>query len=161
MQAFSPRPLICPRIVRALSKPIKAGNGSRSARSGQKRQRAGPISHSYRPKLISYANWRCYKLVPVIQLPISKPDCLTFVAGLGFNLYHWQKRALAHLSIGHPTAIVACNGAGKTSTVLAPAALWCLYTWPLARVVVTSASHSQLEKQFFAELSRYQSHPLF
>jgi len=97
----------------------------------------------------------------VIQLPPNKLDCLTFVAGLGFNLYDWQKRSLAHLSIGHPTAIVACNGAGKTSTVLAPAALWCLHTWPLARVVVTSASHSQLEKQFFAELSRYQNHPLF
>jgi phage terminase large subunit len=97
----------------------------------------------------------------VIQIPPGKLDCLTFTAGLGFRLYNWQKSALANIQAGNPTAIVACNGAGKTSTLLAPAALWCLYTWQRARVVVTSASHSQLEKQFFAELSRYQSHPLF
>lgn len=97
----------------------------------------------------------------MIQLPPDKLDCLTFVTGLGFDLYAWQKRALAHIQAGHPAAIVACNGAGKTSTVLSPAALWCLHTWPLARIVVTSASHSQLEKQFFAELCRYQNHPLF
>jgi hypothetical protein len=97
----------------------------------------------------------------VIQLPPNRLDCLTFVAGLGFDLYDWQKRALAHIQAGHPTAIVACNGAGKTSTVLAPSALWCLYTWPLAKVVVTSASHTQLERQYFAHLKRYQNHPLF
>ena len=114
-----------------------------------------------RPKLVPCIRRRCYNLTPVIQLPPNKVDCLTFAAGLGFKLYDWQKCALAHIQIGHPTAIVACNGAGKTSTVLAPSALWCLHTWPLARVVVTSASHSQLEKQFFTELSRYQNHPLF
>jgi hypothetical protein len=95
----------------------------------------------------------------VIQLP--PVDCINFAAGLGLKLYPWQKSALANVQAGSPTAIVAANGSGKTSTILTPAALWCLHTWPLAKVVVTSASHSQLEKQFFGELSRYQNHILF
>jgi hypothetical protein len=57
--------------------------------------------------------------------------------------------------------LTACNGAGKTSTVLVAAALWCLFNWPLARVVVTSASWSQLKKQFFDTIRLQARHPLF
>ena len=68
---------------------------------------------------------------------------------------------LAHIEAGHPTALTACNGAGKTSTVLVAAALWCLFNWPLARIIVTSASWSQLKKQFFDTIRTSQRHPLF
>jgi|SRR5580700_6407271 hypothetical protein len=68
---------------------------------------------------------------------------------LGILPYPWQRSTLAHTESGHATALTAGNGAGKTSKVLVAAALWCLLNWPLARIVVTSASWSQLKKQFF------------
>ena len=48
---------------------------------------------------------------------------------LGIQPYPWQRTTLAHIEAGHPTALTACNGAGKTSTVLVAAALWCLFNW--------------------------------
>lgn len=57
--------------------------------------------------------------------------------------------------------MTACNGAGKTSTVFVAAALWCLFNWLRARVVVTSASWSQLRKQFFDVIRERRFHPLF
>jgi hypothetical protein len=80
---------------------------------------------------------------------------------LGIHPYPWQRTTLAHIEAGHPTALTACNGAGKTSTVLVAATLWCLFNWPLARVIVTSASWSQLKKQFFDTIRTWQRHPLF
>jgi hypothetical protein len=80
---------------------------------------------------------------------------------LGIRPYPWQRTTLCHIEAGHPTALTACNGAGKTSTVLVAAALWCLFNWPLARVIVTSASWSQLKKQFFDTIRTWQRHPLF
>jgi hypothetical protein len=92
------------------------------------------------------------------KLPIL-PFCRS---ALGFSsLYDWQKRALCHVEAGHPTAIVAANGAGKTSTIFTAAALWCLYCWPDARIIVTSAGWDQLKKQFFASLHRFRNHPAF
>jgi hypothetical protein len=44
---------------------------------------------------------------------------------------------------------------------LAPLALWCLFNWPLARIVVTSASWSQLRKQFFDNIRLFRFHPFF
>jgi hypothetical protein len=49
----------------------------------------------------------------------------------------------------------------KTSTILVPAALWCLFNWPSARVIVTSASWSQLKKQFFDNIRLFRFHPHF
>src|SRR6516162_1130995 len=80
---------------------------------------------------------------------------------LGIRPYQWQRVTLAHIEAGHPTALTACNGAGKTSTVLVAAALWCLFNWPLARIVVTSASWSQLRKQFFDTIRLQNRHSLF
>jgi phage terminase large subunit len=80
---------------------------------------------------------------------------------LGIRPYLWQRETLCHIEAGHPTALTACNGAGKTSTVLVAAALWCLFNWPLARVIVTSASWSQLKKQFFDTIRLQARHPLF
>jgi hypothetical protein len=80
---------------------------------------------------------------------------------LGIRPYQWQRETLCHIEAGHPTALTACNGAGKTSTVLVAAALWCLFNWPRGRVVVTSASWSQLKKQFFDTIRLQAIHPLF
>lgn len=68
---------------------------------------------------------------------------------LSIRPYPWQRKALCSIAAGYPTALVAANGSGKTSTILVPAALWALFNWPLGRVIVTSASWSQLRKQFF------------
>ena len=80
---------------------------------------------------------------------------------LGIRPYPWQRTTLVHIEAGHPTTLTACNGAGKTSTVLVSAALWCHFNWPLARVIVTSASWSQLKKQFFDTIRLQARHPLF
>ena len=80
---------------------------------------------------------------------------------LGIKPYQWQRETLCHAACGHPTCLVAANGSGKTSTILAPLALWCLFNWPLARIVVTSASWSQLRKQFFDSIRLFRFHPFF
>jgi phage terminase large subunit len=82
-------------------------------------------------------------------------------SALRFEFYDWQAKALCHIAAAHPTAIVAANGAGKTSTIFTCAALWCLYSWPDARIIVTSAGWDQLKKQFFASLHRFRNHPAF
>jgi len=82
--------------------------------------------------------------------PRSRCAILEFTEGvLSICPYQWQRKTLCQIEAGHPTALVAANGSGKTSTILVPAALWALFNWPLARVIVTSASWSQLKKQFF------------
>jgi hypothetical protein len=82
--------------------------------------------------------------------PQAKIGPLEFSEGiLGLKLYGWQRKTLLSIAAAYPTALTACNGASKTSTILVPSALWCLFNWPPARVVVTSASWSQLKKQFF------------
>jgi len=91
-----------------------------------------------------------------------KIGILEFTEGvLDKRLYKWQKTGLLHIAAGHPTAIVAANGSGKTAMILVPAALWCLYNWPLARVIVTSASWSQLKKQFFDNIRLARFNPYF
>jgi hypothetical protein len=79
---------------------------------------------------------------------------------LSIRPYPWQRTTLCHIEAGHPTALVACNGAGKTPTIFVSAALWTLFSWPRARVIVTSASWSQLKKRFFDAIRERQSHPL-
>jgi hypothetical protein len=82
-------------------------------------------------------------------------------AVLGIKPYQWQRQTLCKIAAHYPTALVAANGSGKTSTILAPAALWCLFNWPFARVIVTSASWSQLKKQFFDNIRLFRFHPYF
>jgi hypothetical protein len=97
-----------------------------------------------------------------METPKARLGILEFTESvLGIRPYQWQRETLCHIEAGHPTALTACNGAGKTSTVLVAAALWCLFNWPLARIVVTSASWSQLKKQFFDTIRTWQRHPLF
>jgi hypothetical protein len=97
-----------------------------------------------------------------MDTPKARLGILEFTESvLGIRPYQWQRETLCNIEAGHPTALTACNGAGKTSTVLVAAALWCLFNWPLARVVVTSASWSQLKKQFFDTIRLQARHPLF
>jgi phage terminase large subunit len=94
--------------------------------------------------------------------PRSRCGILEFTEGvLSICPYQWQRKTLCHIEAGHPTALVAANGSGKTSTILVPAALWALFNWPLARVIVTSASWSQLKKQFFDTIRLFRFHPYF
>jgi hypothetical protein len=82
-------------------------------------------------------------------------------AVLSIRPYQWQREALCHIACGHPTAVTAANGTGKTSVVLVSSALWCLFNWPSARVIVTSASWGQLRKQFFDNIRLFRFHPFF
>ncbi len=98
----------------------------------------------------------------MMNLPKARLGILEFTQSvLGISAHDWQRKTLAHIEAGHPTALTACNGAGKTSTVFVAAALWCLFNWPRARIVVTSASWSQLRKQFFDVIRERRFHPLF
>jgi hypothetical protein len=97
-----------------------------------------------------------------MDIPKARLGILEFTESvLGIKAYLWQRKTLVHIEAGHPTALTACNGAGKTSTVFVAAALWCLFNWPRSRVVVTSASWSQLKKQFFDVIRERRSNPLF
>jgi hypothetical protein len=98
----------------------------------------------------------------MMNLPKARLGILEFTQSvLGISAHDWQRKTLAHIEAGHPTALTACNGAGKTSTVFVAAALWRLFNWPRARIVVTSASWSQLRKQFFDVIRERRFHPLF
>jgi hypothetical protein len=99
---------------------------------------------------------------PAMDIPKPQLGILEFIQSvLGIVPYPWQKKTLLSIQCGYPTALTACNGAGKTSTVFAPSALWCLQNWPRGRVIVTSASWSQLRKQFFEVIANWRFHPLF
>jgi hypothetical protein len=94
--------------------------------------------------------------------PRARHGILEFTESvLGIRAYQWQRRTLCSIAAGYPTALVAANGSGKTSTILVPGALWALFNWPLARVIVTSASWSQLKKQFFDTIRLFRFHPYF
>ena len=69
------------------------------------------------------------------------------------SLYDWQIECLESIGLqesgGLPTAVVAANGSGKTSNLVAPAVLWFLAHYPKGQVVVTSGSFRQIEKQLW------------
>jgi hypothetical protein len=97
-----------------------------------------------------------------MDMPKPRLGILEFTQSvLGIHPYPWQRTTLVHIEAGHPTALTACNGAGETSTILVTAALWCLFNWPRGRVIVTSASWSQLKKQFFDTIRLQARQPLF
>lgn len=69
------------------------------------------------------------------------------------SLYDWQIECLESIGMqehgGDFTSIVAANGSGKTSNIVAPAVLWFLSKYPRGQVVVTSGSFRQIEKQLW------------
>jgi phage terminase large subunit len=77
------------------------------------------------------------------------------------TLYDWQCNALLSFESGKPTAIAVCNNGGKTSTVYPAAALWCLYSWPKARIVYLSSTFKQVREQFFSNLTRFRYQQAF
>jgi len=88
------------------------------------------------------------------------PPVFAFSA-LKLNLYTWQIETLAACGKGMPTACLAPNGSGKSSTVLTALILWFLSEFPTGRAIVTSGSWAQLKSQLFDSLKRFQHHPLF
>jgi phage terminase large subunit len=80
---------------------------------------------------------------------------------LGIQLYPWQAKILETYATGNHTAVAAANFTGKSSTVFPAAALWTLYCFPTARVMYLSATGAQVEKQFFASLTRFRNLPAF
>src|SRR4029077_11169804 len=79
----------------------------------------------------------------------------------GIHPYDWQCRILLNYEAGYPTAAAAANFSRKTSTVFPICALWTLANFPTARVMYLSATGSQVEKQFFAALTRFRHLPAF
>jgi phage terminase large subunit len=69
------------------------------------------------------------------------------------SLYDWQIECLEAIGMqefgGPPASVVAANGSGKTSNLIAPAVLWFLSRFPRGQVVVTSGSFRQVEKQLW------------
>lgn len=69
------------------------------------------------------------------------------------TLYPWQVETLERLgtpaSHKHPYkfALCACNGSGKDKFVIAPFAVWFILTKVRSRVIITSASGTQLSSQ--------------
>lgn len=70
---------------------------------------------------------------------------------LGMKLYDWQKECLSALTDAErtPVSVVAANGSGKTSNLVAPAVLWFLQRYPMGQAVITSGSFRQVEKQLW------------
>src|SRR6478672_7476055 len=97
---------------------------------------------------------RCWKRPAILTLFFADDV-------LGIHPYDWQCRILLNYEAGHPVAAAAANFSGKTSTVFPICALWTLANFPTARVMYLSATGSQVEKQFFAALSRFRYLPAF
>lgn len=88
-------------------------------------------------------------------------DCPAFFAfnELGENLYQWQVSALRAVGRqkngGPPAALAAANGSGKTAKVVAAAICWFLTRYPRGKVIITSGSFRQIEKQLFPALKQH------
>ena len=70
----------------------------------------------------------------------------------GATLYDWQIEALEAFGRGWPTALLTCNGAGKTAVVAAWAAAWFFYRYPKGKMPATSGSFNQLQNQLWPAL---------
>lgn len=81
------------------------------------------------------------------------------VSVLGKTPYEWQAESLTAVWMqdrtGLPVSLVAANGSGKTSDVIAVLILWFLSEFPRGQVVVTSGSFRQIEKQLWPALRVY------
>lgn len=68
---------------------------------------------------------------------------------LGKLPYDWQIDGMLAVGQGWPTSVVAANGSGKTSDLIAPVILAFLDAYPRGQAVVTSGSFRQIEKQLW------------
>lgn len=75
------------------------------------------------------------------------------VMKLGKRPYDWQAEAMESVGLqaegGPPLSLVAANGSGKTSDVIAPIVLWFLAKYPRGQAIITSGSFRQVEKQLW------------
>jgi phage terminase large subunit len=92
---------------------------------------------------------------------VAPSSIVTFGRWLGFQYYPWQVQCLVAMASGYNTAIVTCNGSGKTSVLIPSFVLWLLHTFPTARCPITSGSWLQVEKQIFGNIRRFAAHPAF
>lgn len=70
----------------------------------------------------------------------------------GRKPYGWQVEALEAFGRGYPTALVACNGSGKTTEVAGSAVDWFFHRYPQGWLVATSSSFNQLQNQTWSAL---------
>lgn len=73
----------------------------------------------------------------------------------GAELYDWQAEALEAFGNGWPTALLTCNGAGKTAVVAARAVDWFFYAFPRGKLVATSGSFNQLQNQLWPSIRQH------
>ena len=84
---------------------------------------------------------------------------------LGFDLYKWQNDILSDCEFilanpdSRPNAVslLANNGSGKTSVVVATLVLWAMCAYKGALVVITSGAFRQVSEQLFPNLNRFSS----
>ena len=80
---------------------------------------------------------------------------------LGKMPYPWQAEAMEAVGLQcdglEPASVVAANGSGKTSDLVAPLVLWFLDRFPKGQVIITSGSFRQIEKQLWPSMLKYQS----
>lgn len=74
----------------------------------------------------------------------------------GVDLYEWQKKVLADcVPIGSRVVLRAANGVGKTSGVAAWLVYWHMVVWPRGKIVMTSGSWVQVERQLFPACEKW------
>jgi phage terminase large subunit len=85
---------------------------------------------------------------------ISPTEFCIFVLGLT-GIYDWQIKCMEAVAQGHPTALLAANGSGKSRRVIVPLLLWFLFSFPRGVAKVTSASWQQLHDQICVGLEEF------
>ena len=70
-------------------------------------------------------------------------------AVLQMETYGWQDTIFADLDKPGAVAVRACNGAGKTTGIAAPLALWNACVYPGSLTVATAGVFRQVKEQFF------------
>jgi len=78
-----------------------------------------------------------------------------FALARGADLYDWQMDALEAFGNGWPTALLTCNGAGKTAVVASWAVAWFFYAFPRGKLAATSGSFNQLQNQLWPALKQH------
>lgn len=89
----------------------------------------------------------------MIDRNLSPVEFAQFI--LGESLYPWQIKALLGVYTGNMTALVAANGSGKTTKVIAVLVAWFLWRYPKGRCALTSGSYLQVENQLFPAIKKY------
>ena len=73
----------------------------------------------------------------------------------GADLYDWQIEALEAFGQGWTTALITCNGAGKTAVVAAWSVAWFFYAYPQGKLAGTSGSFTQLQNQLWGAIKQH------